>query len=250
MNFKTVDPIVDILITRGQNLLNSPFKPYEFTKNPIIDKYLNDLDYYPHFFVLACVMDRQMKAERAWMIPYFVSQEIGHQDFQSFSKLSLEETNKIFQDNRLHRFNEIMANYLYKAIQRIKTNYQGDASLLWKTNLSSATIMRRFLQFDGIGIKIASMATNILARDFKVPMKDKICIDISPDVHVRRVFTRIGFIEKGATVEELVYCAKEMNPEYPGIFDLSIWEIGRNWCKPYNPICNSCYLNSYCKKIN
>ncbi len=92
------------------------------------------------------------------------------------------------------------------------------------------------------------MATNILARDFKIPMQDKICIDISPDVHVRRVFKRLGFISDTRNIDELVYCAKELYPEYPGIFDLSAWEIGRNWCRPENPNCNICYLDKYCPK--
>ncbi|MGE4385268.1 MAG: hypothetical protein AB7E39_05340 [Endomicrobiaceae bacterium] len=32
------------------------------------NKILNDLENYPHMFVLACLMDRQIKAERAWAI--------------------------------------------------------------------------------------------------------------------------------------------------------------------------------------
>jgi len=35
---------------------------------------------------------------------------------------------------------------------------------------------------------------------------------------------------------------------YPGIFDLPCWEIGRNWCRPNKPICEKCYLNSFCNK--
>jgi endonuclease III len=35
---------------------------------------------------------------------------------------------------------------------------------------------------------------------------------------------------------------------YPGIFDLSCWEIGRSWCRPNKIICEECYLNDYCIK--
>ena len=108
--------------------------------------------------------------------------------------------------------------------------------------------MRRFLEFKGIGIKIATMAANILARDFKIPMKDYINIDISPDVHLKRVFGRLGFISKDASNDELIYCARELNPMYPGIFDLPCWEIGRYWCRPNKLTCEKCYLSRYCNK--
>jgi len=79
-------------------------------------------------------------------------------------------------------------------------------------------------------------------------MQDRICIDISPDVQVKRVFWRIGFIDKDSSNEGLIYCARELNLEYPGIFDLFAWEIGRNWCRPKSPKCSKCYLNPYCHK--
>jgi endonuclease III len=63
-----------------------------------------------------------------------------------------------------------------------------------------------------------------------------------------RVFQRIGLVHRDASREEVIYCAREMNPAYPGIFDLSIWEIGRHWCRPQNPNCTACYLNQVCPK--
>jgi len=241
--------IQEILIERGNELLKQPkLDLVKFTDNIESDKLMGDLKERPHAYVLACVMDRQIKAERAWQIPYIISQEIGGFDFNRLLNLEKKKIKEIFKSKNLHRFNDIMAENFYEAIQLIHKKYNNDASNIWKDNPKSATIVRRFLEFKGIGVKIATMATNILARDFKIQMQDRICIDISPDVQVRRVFWRIGFMNTNANNDELIYCARELNPEYPGIFDLSAWEIGRNWCRPKSPKCNECYLKDYCQK--
>lgn len=240
--------ITEILIQKGNKLLNLPYKKIEFTKNFKADTLLNNLEKYPHAFVLACVMDRQIKAERAWLVPYKIYQEIGSFEFSKLLSLSLKEIKEIFKERKLHRFNDIMAENFYSAIQKIHSDYKDKTSNIWKNKPRSATIVRRFLEFKGVGIKIATMAANILARAFKIPMKDYICIDISPDVHVKRVFKRLGFISKNASNDELIYYARELNPKYPGIFDLSAWGIGRNWCRPKKPDCKNCYLSKYCPK--
>lgn len=90
------------------------------------------------------------------------------------------------------------------------------------------------------------MAANILIRGFQVPVSDHFSIDISVDVHVRRVFRRLGLIPKRASVEQVTYRARELNPEFPGILDLPAWQIGREWCKPKNPRCNECFMKDIC----
>ncbi len=242
--------ITERLIKRGQELLAKPFEPVKFTNNPNADKLLNDLKNFPHAFVLSCVMDRQIKAERAWLIPYHISEEIGGFEFTRLLQKKSGDFIKIFTRQRLHRFNEIMAINFFNAIQLIHKKYDGDASKIWKDNPRSATIVRRFLEFDGVGVKISTMAANILSRHFKIPMQDRICIDISPDIQVMKVFKRLGYIQEDATIDQLLYCARELNPEYPGIFDFSAWEIGRQWCKQTKPDCNNCYMNDLCPKIN
>lgn len=74
---KSQEKIVNILIKRGKELLEQPYKKSEFTKILKADDLLDNLREYPHAFILACVMDRQIKAERAWLIPYEISKEIG-----------------------------------------------------------------------------------------------------------------------------------------------------------------------------
>ena len=240
--------IVTILINRGNDLLHQPRQHIKFSKEEEADKLLNNLESFSHHFVLACSMDRQIDAERAWIIPYKVGQEIGGQSFDFFASASQDQLEKLFAEKKLHRFKNKMGTIFYNNIQRIKIDYNSDASKIWINNPKSATVIRRFFRFDGFGIKIATMAANILARDFKIPIQDKTCIDISPDVQVKRVFKRLGFINNTTNNEDLIYCARELHSEYPGIFDFATWEIGKQWCRPTNPICDKCYLKEQCPK--
>jgi endonuclease III len=78
-------------------------------------------------------------------------------------------------------------------------------------------------------------------------LADYYSVDVSVDVHVRRVFTRLGLVRDGATNEEIVYTARSLHPEFPGLMDLPVWEIGRNWCRPQRPKCAECYMHGVCE---
>lgn len=214
--------------------------------------FLNNLNEYPHAYVLGCIMDKQIKAEKAWEIPYKVYKELGKFDIDFLSNVPLEKYKELFENGSYHRFNDKSAIEFYEAIHKIKEDYGGDASKIWSGSPSSATVVYRFLEFKGIGIKIATMATNILARNFKIEMSDYYSIDISPDRHVIRVIKRLGYVDEDATRDQIIYKAREINPEFPGIIDLACFKIGREYCHPQNPNCASCPLNKecdYCKRF-
>ena len=82
--------------------------------------FLCDLENNPHAFVLACLMDRQVKAEKGWHIPYQIKSVIGTFDMETLASISLEEYRKIFIDYKLHRFNDDMSEVFYLGVQRIK----------------------------------------------------------------------------------------------------------------------------------
>jgi endonuclease III len=172
---------------------------------------------------------------------------LGTFDIDELSKVSLEKYIQMFNQGHYHRFNDTAASDFYYAVQKIKNDYEGNARKIWEGNPSSAKVVSRFLEFKGMGIKIATMATNILARQFKIPMSDYYSIDISPDVHVQRILKRLGYLSENATIDQVIYKAREINPEFPGLIDFSCWKIGRENCHPTNPECESCPLKKECK---
>mgnify|MGYP001324333495 CR=1 FL=1 len=239
-----------ILVEIGkERFTKSERESIKFTNIEHADELLNDIEQYPHAYVLACLMDRQIKAEKAWLIPYKISKIVGSFKIDDLLEISLDEYKDIFRNNSLHRFNDIMADVFFNGIYDIKNKYDGDASNIWRNNPSSAKVVYEFLQFKGSGIKISTMAANILARQFKIPFSDYYSIDISPDVHILRVLRRTGLVSKTSDANSIIYKARELNPEFPGIIDFSCWEIGRTWCKPKNPDCEKCVIRSECTKI-
>ena len=240
--------IYDRLVEKGKISLAQPKKAIiSFTENQKADELLNDLTNHPHAFVLGCIMDRQISARRAWLIPYEISKRIDDFSINKLKSLSLADVNDLMsKPHNLHRFNEKMSVCFYSAVQRIDQKYAGNASCIWSSNPTSAEAVYRFLEFDGVGPKIASMAVNILSRLFKIPFSDHYSIDISPDVHVRRVFGRLGFCAVNASPQIVIWKAKTLYPKFPGIIDPPCWEIGFNWCHATKPECGLCYMHDLC----
>ena len=244
------DGIIEKLVARGRSNWEKPAGPVNFTPIPEADQLINDLDGHAHHFVLACLMDRQIEAERAWSIPYRLGERAGSWEFDGLEALSFEDVaHHMSEPDALHWLWKDMAAYFFKGLKKIKVDYGGVASNIWTGSPSSATLVRRFLEFDGAGPKIATMAANILVNGFRLPVSDRFSIDISADRQVQRVFARLGLARENASPEEVVYRAREMNPEYPGLIDFAVWELGRETCRPKQPVCDKCFLGSLCPRV-
>lgn len=125
-------PAVGLLRQRGWEIFEAPRAQVEFTKQPGADALLNDLGGYPHAFVLACVCDRQDSAERVWRIPYLLGQRLGSVAFGDLAACSQDEIAMAMTvPDALHRFPAKMSEVVFRALQRIRDEYDGDASRLW-----------------------------------------------------------------------------------------------------------------------
>lgn len=211
---------------------------------------------YPHLFVFCCVMDSQLDADKVWRIPLIIAEELGGKEFYRFLEKDKEWYINFFNEKKLHRFNMVMAQAFYSAVQDIHNKWSDDASNMWKGKQSSAQVIYNFYQFKRVGIKIATMAANILSREYGVELGDYSAIDISPDVHVKRAMYRLGFLpyKEDIVLSEIdptmvVYRAKSLNPNFPGLMDLAFYQIGSDGiCQ--NKKCNSdiCPFGKICIK--
>lgn len=204
----------------------------------------------PLAFVLGVLFDERRTAEDVWEAPFKLYKYLGHLSPQKIAKLSHHEIVKIFENAGLQflsRYRSI-AKWVLDACKKVCDEYDAKAENIWNDKPRSSDLYRRFLGFNGIGQKKASMAVNILVRDFGIEINgSKQLIDVSYDRHVRRVFLRTGLVNEDNEVT-IVQAARKLNREYPGALDLPMWEIGRTWCRPTNPDCNGCILSTLCPR--
>ena len=95
------------------------------------------------------------------------------------------------------------------------------------------------IKFKGVGRKTANL---VLSLGFNKPA---ICVD----VHVHRIFNRLGYI-KTKTPEETEFALREkLPPKYWIDINTLLVTHGQNVCKPIKPKCLECPIAGYCAKI-
>ena len=94
-------------------------------------------------------MDRQIKAEKAWKIPYEIFNKYRAFEIDQLVDIELGNLTEFFNKKKLHRFNDKMAEIFYLGIRDIKNKYDGNASRIWSGKPSSSAVVYKFLEFKG-----------------------------------------------------------------------------------------------------
>ena len=244
----SLDKLISRLVEDGRAIVDAPRCRHKFAYEEKADDILNDIERYPEAFVLGSLCNRRGSAIAAWKIPYKIYSRHHTLEISELVRLSPDQWLEITSGLRMPTE---MAEVLRRGVLRIADVYHGNAAEIWVSSPSSATVVRRFLEFYGVGPKIATMAANILVRTFKVPFSDYHYVDISADSHILRVMARLGFVDLGTKNSALfIYSAREANPEFPGVFDKVLWDIGKEVCGLTDPSCGKCRLADLCRYAN
>ena len=125
--------------------------------------------------------------------------------------------------------------YENKAKQIIELSRQIDEELGGKV----PDTIEDLIKFNGVGRKTANL---VLSQGFNKPA---ICVD----VHVHRIFNRLGYVCT-KNPEETEFALREKLPQQYWI-DINTLMVthGQNVCKPTKPKCAECPIADYCAKI-
>ena len=125
--------------------------------------------------------------------------------------------------------------YANKAKQIVKLSKE----LVEKYDSKVPASIEEMTKFNGVGRKTANL---VMSRGFNKPA---ICVD----VHVHRIFNRLGYV-KTKTPEETEFALREKLPVKHWI-DINTLLVthGQNVCKPIKPMCDICPIKDFCPKL-
>lgn len=95
------------------------------------------------------------------------------------------------------------------------------------------------IKFNGVGRKTANL---VLAKGFNKPA---ICVD----VHVHRIFNRLGYIKTKKPEETEMELRKHLPLKHWLDINTLMVTHGQNVCKPQKPKCGECPIAKWCEKI-
>ena len=110
-------------------------------------------------------------------------------------------------------------------------------TIVEKLNGKVPDTIENLTKFNGVGRKTANL---VLAKGFGIPA---ICVD----VHVHRIFNRIGYVNT-KTPDETEFALREKLPQKYWL-DINTLMVthGQNVCKPTKPKCDECPIREFCE---
>lgn len=202
-----IDKIVSIL--KNVNLKQS-----EFVK--LMENFHN-----PYLVLIACILSLRTNDKTTY--PATLRMLELAKTPEEMSKVNVEDLEKAIYP---------VGFYANKAKQIIKLSKE----LVEDYNSNVPDEIEELIKFNGVGRKTANL---VLAKGFDKPA---ICVD----VHVHRIFNRLGYVKTNSP-EETEFALREKLPKKYWIdINTLIVTFGQNICKPQRPLCKECPISSYC----
>ena len=177
----------------------------------------------PYIVLIACILSLRTKDETTYpaTVRMLELAQIPHE----MAKIDVEKLAKAIYPVGFYR---------NKAEQIINLSKE----LVEKYNSKVPCDIDEIVKFKGVGRKTANL---VMSRGFDVPA---ICVD----VHVHRIFNRIGFLETKEPDETEMVLRDKLPKKYWQIANTILVTHGQNTCKPINPACERCVIKDYCQK--
>jgi len=180
--------------------------------------------YSPYQTLISCILSLQAKDE----ITEVISEELFKiaKTPEQMLKLPLKKLEKIiFSSGYYHN--------------KAKTIRHISQELIDRFNSQVPDTRETLMSIKGIGPKTANI---VLAFCFNKPV-------IPVDTHVNRIPNRIGWIKTKTPEQSEIALMETIPKEYWADFNGIFVLFGKTICLPVSPLCSTCPIRDYCKKI-
>jgi uncharacterized HhH-GPD family protein len=219
----------------------------------------------PNALLIGALFNRGIRAEEAWEAPLALTARLGHFDVEKIARMTPSQLRRHIESRgkqkALHRRAEQVSKTVVLACRQLVSDYESDASRIWKDAESAGEVVARFESFHGVGQKIANMMVRLLVEYYGVVIPTLNELDIPVDRHVGRVFLRTGIVRGtrettlSSIIDDIVEAARVLCPEYPAALDGPAFSIGKTWCTGEEAYCydnededGPCPLSAVCTK--
>lgn len=197
-------------------------------------------------FLLACSLDYQMLARRAWDNARVLAEDVLGDPDDLWDVLAGEHSDEdAFADEFrwLHRF-PIGRKRVIRIARGVVREYGGDGRRVW-AGQSPAQALSSLVAV-GLGQQLSRMAVGALVDTLQIGQGPS---DIKPDIHASRVIGRcvLGSPVDAATA---VAIARRLHPQNPWAMNRGLYEVGRAWCHKSDPACKGCPLSNTCVRAS
>ena len=201
----------------------------------------------PFACLVGCAFNSRQKSERAWDIPYQIEKS-GMLDPHKLASMSHQDLMHLIDSlPRLPISGAKKGAQTLRDVASLVVSLGGDPLKSWK----DATVFDVELHLDnaiyGVGEAVSKFTVRMLHDYFGIFIGQEREIDVKADIHVKRVFKRVGFIpfEDEASAVSAAY---SLNPDYPGELCWPAFDIGKRWCRRLYANCSECFLTTVCPK--
>ena len=181
------------------------------------------INQHPYNIWISEIMLQQTQVEA--VIPYYIKWINKYPTINDLEKASIDDLLLLWQGLGYYK----RVHYILKTAQIIIKDYMG----IFPHKYSE------LIKLPGVGDYTASMILSISFSDNgHIPI----------DGNIKRIMSRLYVLslKSGHLKNYKRYAAKYISPDNPGDSIQALMDLGREICKPQNPQCDDCPINSYC----
>ena len=209
----------EVNIPKIYSILKKHVKDYKVPVVDLIEIQTND----PFKVLVATILSARTKDETTVKVCERLFSKV--KDFRDFNNLKQSEVEELIYPVGFYKTKAKHLKELPKALEEFNSKVPSEIDEL--------------LKLPGVGRKTANLVRSVAFK------KDGLCVD----VHVHRIFNRLGYIKTKSPFETEMKLREKLPKKYWEKINSLLVAFGQNLCRPISPWCSRCPIIEYCNQV-